>query len=362
MPEELSGIYFGETVSTITSSTTEDEDLCFLVQTSTAIETLDNQLKYYTNIEDFKTDVQDKGLTKTTEFIEAVLALAGRNRFYVYSIKTDTAAGFKEAVTCSTDIKEIRKVIYFEETASTQQNSLSTKMNALASACHDVYKYGAFRIAYVIPKATIEAAVAAAENVLPATTVVNTFQTLLTGDGDGRLAIMVPDQEANVMATIEASPFYQDAGKNNLLGTVGELKYKFTREQMKTLLNLGVMFIRSRRISGTIQYRLEGGISTSFKNGKADGTLSARQTADELLHQCDIALDVLINDEDQLNNVAFAQTAVDDVVGNFIAGQYVTESGTNLTVNDAGNMKFTITGEIETVKPLRTIEVNTIIK
>ena len=131
---------------------------------------------------------------------------------------------------------------------------------------------------------------------------------------------------------------------------------------MKTLLNLGVIFIRPRRAGTTTQYKLEGGISTGFKSGKADGTLSARQTADELLHNVDIALETLINDKEHAANVEFAQSSCDEVIADFVGNKYVTKSGTKLKVVDAGNMKFNVSGTIETIKPLRTIEVNTTIR
>ena len=363
MTHELSGVYFSETVSTIDSdiAVDEEEEVCFIVQTSTAIPTLDNQLKYYTNIGSFKTATNNKGLTKTVAFMERTLALAGKTTFYVYSVKTDTQAGFQEAVTCSTDIKEIRKIIYYEETASSNNNTIADKMAALTTACHTTYTYGGFRIAYVIPAATIEAAVAGAENVSPSATVVSTFTSLLTGEGDGRLAIMVPDASANVMSTIISTPFDEDPGKYFLNGTVGELTYQFTREQMKTLLNLGVIFIRPRRRGGVINYKLEGGITTAFKSDKADGTLSARQTADELLHQCDLSLEEIINDKEITGNVNDAQTVCDDVIAEFVKNEYVTQAGTQLKAVDAGDMKFTISGKIQTIKPLRTIEVNTTI-
>ena len=361
MTEELSGIYFGETVSTIASDTDEEEELCFLVQTSTAIASLDNTLTYYTSIDTFKTDTTGKGLTDTVAFIETVLSLANKTNFYVYSIKTNTAAGFQEAVNCSADIKEIRKVIYYEENTIDNDLALASKMSALATACHNCYKYGAFRIAFVVPANTIAEAVEDAENVAPETTVVTTFTSLLTGDGDGRLAVILPDKEANIMATIVASPFDQDAGKGNILGTPGALTYNFSRTQMKTLLNLGVIFIRTKRERGQLYYRIEGGITTSFKSGKADGTISARQTADELLHQVDIGLTNLINDKEHANNLSDAQTVCDDVIADFVENMYVTQDGTNLTVADTGNMKFSVSGQITTIKPLRTIDVNTVI-
>ena len=112
--DKLTGVYFDETVSTVVNDIEPtNEILQFIVQTSSTIASLDDQL-VLTNLSSFKTAVSGKGLTNTTDMIEYLLNATGHTKFYVYSVKTDTDAGWQAAVTTSQLYKEVKKVIYFE--------------------------------------------------------------------------------------------------------------------------------------------------------------------------------------------------------------------------------------------------------
>lgn len=353
-------MYFGETVTSLASVVDSGEILTFIVQTSTAISSIDDKLTLFETFDAFNTVANNKGLTKTLEFIKDLLDATGHTRFYVYSVKTDTSAGFQAAVNSSSALKECQKFIYLEENASAQANPITAKISALNTACTNCYQFGAFRTAYVIPYATITAAVTAASSTPAETTVVSTFTTMLSGDGSGRIIMILPDGYSSVMSTIINVGIEGDAGHPVLSGNPGSLTYTFTREQMITLQNLGVIFIRPERVNGMIEYHINLGVTTSFKSSAADGLLISRLTADELLRQVEVAVRPFILDRESDSNVVFVQAAVDDVIADFIDEGYV-DSETRLTVSDAGNMTFAIQGIIKTIKSLVAIEVNTTI-
>ncbi len=359
--DKLPGVYFGETVTTAASNNTEERMIQFNVQTSTAIPAIDGKVTLFNDINSFISIAEGKGLTKTIEFMQAVLVEAGRTSFYVYSIKNDTSAGFTASVADTYHLKEIKEVIYFEETKSTTSNTIQAKMTALKTACEQGSVIGAFRKAIVIPYATELDAEQNAENATLEETCITTFTSLSSGAGSGRLILVVPDYEGAVVGQIVASGSSRDAGRNDLNTAVGTLKYNFTRAQMLTLQNLGVNFIRPQRIGGVYRYKINMGVTTSFKDNAADGTLLARNIADDVLSDVDDALQPFILDLDNEASITFVQTAVDGVIAGWVNRGYVLED-TELTVADAGDMRFGITGKIHTAKPLAIIDVTTTIE
>jgi len=356
---KLPGIYFGETVNTIASETGDEEVLTFIVQTNSTLTNIDDQLTLFTSYDAFKTIAAGKGLTKTLSFINKVLAATGHTQFYVYSVKTNTSAGWTNAVTSSSHLKENKKFIYYEETPSGSNTTLATKISALTSACTTCYGLGAFRVAYIIPYGTISDAITNAETGTPSeTTVVNTFTSLLTGDGSSRIVMIMPDGEDAITSTIINAGYTTEPGFPVVSGNIPSLQYNFNREQMLTLQNLGVCFAKPERVEGLIQYRINLGVNTAFKSSAADGLIVSRAIADELLSQVDMACEPFIKDKDSAANIVFVQTAVDGVVSEFVSEGLVTSDGTKLTVVDTGNMTFGISGKITTVKSLVAIDVN----
>lgn len=354
---KLPGVYFGESVTTIADTTGSDEVLTFIVQTSSTITSIDDKLTLFTSFDAFNTVATNKGLTKTLAFINKVLAATGHTQFYVYSVKTDTSAGWTAAITSSSHLKENMKFIYYEETASSGSMTLASKISTLATACATCYGLGAFRVSYVIPYGTLAAAITAATSTPAESTIVTQFTSILSGDGNSRVVVLLPDGEDAMMATIINAGYTTEPGYPVVSGNVSTLTYEFTRDQMLTLQNLGVCFLRKERVNGILQYRINLGVNTAFKSSKADGLIFSRAVADQLLREVDEAVEPFIKEGETTSNLTFVQTAVDGVVAEFVTDELVKKDGTKLTVVDSGNMTFGVTGTITTTKSLIAIDV-----
>ena len=358
--DKLTGVYFDETVDTIVSDVEPlDEKIQFIIQTSSAIASLDHQL-VYTSIADFQTAVSGKNLTKTTEFIEYIASQTGHTSFFVYSVKTDTAAGWKEAVMSSELHKEIKKVFYFEENASSNNNTFKQKMSAIISGCDDCFKSGAFRRAYGIPYATVTAAVAADSNTAPAATVTTTMTAQVNGLASGKLSVLVPEFYLEQAAKIVSSEYYEEIGKGTIATSETDSRtYPLDKTQILTLRNAGIVVPRPFYRNGRYEYEIELGVTTSWDDDKADGLIVARTIADELLREVDINASTMIKDAEHEGNVEFIQTCVDDVIADFVKNKYVNSNGTKLTVVDNGDLTFNISGKITPTRTLVAINVNT---
>ena len=354
---KLPGVYFGETVTTIADTTSMDEVLTFIVQTSSTISSIDDKLTLFTSYDAFETVATNKGLTKTLAFINKVLGATGHKQFYVYSVKTDTSTGWTDAIESSSQYKENKKFIYYEETKSSNNMTIASKISTLATACNSCYELGAFRVAYVIPYGTLADAITTASTTPAESTIVTQFTSLCSGTGSSRIVLLLPDGEDAMMSTIINAGYTMEPGYPLLSGSISGLTYNFTRAQMLTLQNLGVCFIRPERIQGEFQYRINLGVNMAFKDSKSDGLIFSRAVVDELLYNVDIAINSFIKDKETDSNIAFVQTAVDGVVSDFVDEQLVKQSGTSLTVVDSGNMAFGVTGQVTTIKPLAVIDV-----
>lgn len=353
--DKLPGMYFtDEIVQTLSNEMEEDEVLTFVVQTSTAL-AIDEVLTYFENFNSFKTIANNKGLNKTLAMIELILANTEQNGFYVYSVKTDTADGWKQSVNSHIHLKENRRVIYFEENKT--ELEFSTKIASLKTGCNECYEYGAFKTSYVIPLATIDDAIENAENTAPETVVISTLTSILSAAGSGRLCVIIPDAYAQMVATIINAGYTMDAGFPVISGSIASLRFNFTYQQMVQLMNLGVMFVKPEKINGQYIYRINLGVTTSFKEDKSDGLLVDRLIADEVLHRIDDENSGSIKDLEGESSVSYVQAGVDKVVNEFVDAKLITKSGTTLKAFEAGNMKYGISGNIETAKTLAIIEV-----
>lgn len=359
---KLTGVYYGEdvTVQAITENIQPDEVLQFIVQTSTAIADYDDQLTL-TDITTFKTKVAGKGLTATTDYIESILTAIGHTQFYVYSIKTNTTTGWEEAITCGSHLKEIKKVIFYEENniTGTGAPTIANKMTAMASACHECSETGGFRIAFVVPQKTVDSAVASASNVAPPTTAVTTLSSTLTNINDGRLCVILPDKAKEISSYMVTKQFYEEIGLGYIPG-VNSVTYDFTTDQLVTLRNLGIIIPRPVWEAGVVNYEIELGVTTNYSQDAADGQLVSRTIADELLREIDADIRPFVKTSEEESNIKFVQTAIDGVIGRFVTNKYVT-SETKLTVTSAGNRKFAVDGKIYTNKSIEAIEVHTIL-
>jgi hypothetical protein len=358
---KLPGVYFTETV-TDNAEFTEDEVPLFLVQTSTAIATIDNKITSYTNFKAFETIAKNKGLTKTLKYMQDVLTESENDNFYVYSIKTDTADAFTGAITSTAHLTDVTNIIYVEEAKSSNNNSITTKIGAIKSGVHSNAENGVFREAYVIPYGTVKDAVDNAENTAPEAVIVTTLTTITTGDGDGRICVTLPDSLAGCVvghcigSDYDEEPGFRPLGLLDLTGL-----YNFDATQMLTLQNMGVLFVRPERLQGVNQYRINLGVTTSFKESSADGLIVCRTTVDAMLRRIAFEGQAFVKAKENESNRAAFNSVISGIISDFASEESINRNGTKLSVADAGNSTFTVTGTIQPIKSVIAIEVNTTI-
>ena len=359
---KLPGVYFTETIASIASerSTTP----FFVIQTSQAIADIDNQIISFTNFETFKTVVTGKGLNNTIDIMEEILteAVMMNSKFYVFSVKTDTAAEFTRILTDSANYTDMYDVIYIEETKSATSNSIATKAGALKSGANTCYANGANRIIHVIPYGTITDAVAnKSENVTDTSVVISTFETILDGLNSGRVVPYVPDYAGAMVGHAITTAADVDVGFEEINTPITNLKYNFTYSEMLALQNMGVNFIRGERVAGNWIYRINLGVTTAFSGNGADGLLVSRRIADNVLQEVKYACDAFVKaPEDVEGGLVPLQTDIDNILDRFVAARDIIEDESYLTVTEAGDVySFNLTGQIKPIKSTIAINVNT---
>ena len=358
---KLPGVYFTETV-TDNAEFTEDNVPLFLVQTSTAISSIDNKITSYTNFKTFETRAKDKGLTQTLKYMQDVLTESENDNFYVYSIKTDTSAAFTAAIESTAHLTDVTSIIYVEETKSAQANAITSKIGGIKSGLHSNAENGVFREGYIIPYGTVQDAIENAENTAPEAVIVTELTTITTGDGDGRICVALPDSLAGCVvghcigSDYDEEPGFEALGLLDLTGV-----YNFNATQMLSLQNMGVLFVRPERLQGGNQYRINLGVTTSFKESSADGLIVCRATVDAMLRRIAFEGQAFVKAKESESNLAAFNSVISGIIGDFAAEESVNRNGTKLTAADAGNSTFTVTGTIQPIKSVIAIEVNTTI-
>lgn len=359
---KLPGVYFTESVGTTQNYGAENVPL-FFVQTSTAIADLDAKVTNFKDLKTFFNVTKGKGLTQTYKIIEQAILEYGNTEFYVYSIKADTRTAFIDAIKSTANLTDVSDVVYIEETKSGNTNTLAQKVEALQLGLADNAANGVFRQGYVVPYGTITDAVTEAENVMPPVTVVTQLSTLLAGDGNGRVCVIVPDSLCGtVLGHIFATRYNEEAGYTPLENINLSNVYDFDYTQMVTLQNLGVIFVRQEKIRGVEQYRINLAVTTSFKADSADGLLVSRRTADELLRQIGWTCQAFVKAQENEANRAALNTEINNVVTDFVNEGSIIKEGTVLTASDVGNYTFNVTGTIQPVKSVIAIEVDTTVQ
>lgn len=355
----LPGMYFQETVQNITNAEKDYVPL-FLIQTSTAIADLDEQITHYTGFDAFETKVAEKGLTYTSAMIEQVLQEYGNTEFYVYSIKTDTITGFTNAIKATSHLQNVKSITYIEETASANANKITDKIGAIKAGLIDNATNGVFREGFIIPYGTVSAAVEDAENTAPEAACITSLTSILTGEGHGRICCILPDENAGTCVGKCISANYdEEPGYTAIQSTLQTSTYNFDKTQMLTLENLGVIFIRLELLRGNIIPRINLGVTTGFKSNTADQLLVSRTIADEILRQIEYEGTPFVKAKEVESNVTVLQTVVDGIIDNFTKNESIIAEETAITVTDAGNSIFTITGTIKPIRSVIAIEVNT---
>ena len=357
------GVYFTETVSTRALDTAQERIPLFLLQTSTAIADLDGVYTYYTGIDAFKEAVAEKGLTNTVTHIEKALIEYNCTNFYVYSIKTDTALGFKEAVKNSSHLSEVRYIDYYEETKSAQGNAIAAKIAAIKEGVIDNARNGVFRRAFITPYGTINDAVTTAENTTPAAAAIAAYTTILSATGSGRICPIFPDgNDGVVVGKCMATPYDEDPGYAPVESEVIATDFNFDASQIVTLQNLGVMFLVPDTSGGVTRYNINLGVTSSFKENAADGLYVSRAIADEVLNDIGNVARAFIKAKEVESNVKQLNTEVGNVIDTYATAESIIKADTILTVTDAGNNVFEINGKIKPIGCVIAIEVNTTIQ
>ena len=357
---KLPGVYFSETVGAV--SITGETIPLFIVQTSTAIAAIDDQYIKFNNITAFKTTVADKGLTNTVDIIEEALTEAGmtNNAFYVYSIKTDTAAAFTAALVESSNLNEVEDVIYIEETKSGSGNTINSKLGALKTGANTCAENGVNRVCYVVPYGTVDDAIDNKSSGTDEAVCISTLTTAVNGINSGRVAVIVPDYAGAVLGRVLAADYNEEIGYDEITTAITPA-LNFSYSEMITLQNLGIMFIRGEKLRGSYTYRVNLGVSTAFSGNGADGLLISRRICDEVLRQVKYVCDDFVKAPQDFDaGLAVLQTDIDNIIDDFGERSEIFIDESELTVNEGSDVyTLTVNGKIKPVKSTIAIDVNT---
>lgn len=370
---KLFGVYFSETVgSSSPSIIARSYHPCFIVQTSTAIASIDDTLTMFTSIQAFKTVAENKGLAKTIEFIEAIMNDYQSETFYVFSVKTDTAAAFTAMIKGTANKEDIKEFVLVEETASANSNTLNSKIAAIVTGLNDNYEKGVFRTCDVIPYGTVKAAVdGMAEGARAEAVAITAMTGALTGISSGRISLMCPDSAYVGLMTgrVLSTEYNREAGYT-VLNITDPLDFDFTYDEMLTLQNAGICFVKQELVQGTPQYRIHAGLTAGFASDTADGFIKARKTCDEVLRQVKEACNMYYKNEDVDVSKTELQTECNTIVDEFITEGDIKKTlkiGTTtytsaLTVTVEGRLGIGITGTLIPSGSSMVINVNTTIQ
>ena len=357
---KLPGVYFTETINSVSLTSTKTP--LFIVQTSTAIADIDNKLIKFGNYALFEEVATGKGLTNTLAFIEEALNEAGmiNNAFYVYSVKTDTAAAFSNILVESSNYSDIKDVVYFEETKSANANTINSKLGALKTGANTCYQNGVNRVCYCVPYGTVTDDVEDASGT-DEEACITSLTTAVNGITSGRVAVIVPDYAGAVIGRVLAADYNEEIGYDNILTAISNPAFQFNYSQMLTLQNMGIMFIRGERLRGNWVYRVNLGVSTAFSGNGADGLLLSRRVCDEVLEQVKYACDLFVKSRNDVEGGLVAlQTDVDTILDRFISAREIDEEDSELYVDEGSDVyTFNVSGTIKPIKSTIAINVNT---
>lgn len=359
---KLPGVYFTETVSTISTQTAKVP--LFIVEGSTAIADVDNQLVTFANFDAFRATFSADAFSTTVDIVEEALAESGltNNKFYVYKNTTGTGASFTNILVDSSNNEEIEDVIYIEGIKGTGANTFNAKLGGLKAGANTCYENGVNRVIYAVPVATVAADVAAkGENVTDEAAAITSLETAVNGINSGRISVIVPDYAGAVIGRVLAAAYNQEIGYTPISTAISAPSFNFTYSQMVNLQNMGVMFVRGERLRGSVVYRVNLGVSTSFSSDAADGLLLSRRVADEVLREVKTVCDSFVKAPNDIDDgLQGLQADIDDVVDRFITAREVFEDETQLTVEEGNTAyDFIVSGTIKPIKSTIAINVNT---
>lgn len=356
---KLSGITFEENTTTIPTVNENIIDApLIIIQSTQAISGMDGEYTEFTNYSEFYNKVKDANITRTIKFVRNMINESGVGKFYVYSLKTDTTDGFKEAIKGSTHLYDCETIIYIEEQKSKTENTIKNKMTAISQAVREIYTDGVFREAYVVPAGTVAGAVAE-EGAVAGAASTAALQDITSGTKEGLVCAIMPDTlGGQIMGGILNTSYDKEIGQYVISYPNLENVYELNGEQMLALQNAGVIFVRPQSYRGATQYKINFGVTTSYQDNKSDGSLVKRRIVNQFLREVkEEAQDIVLQKEtsavlSELNSILGA------IVNKFVANDCVTREGTKLSVADAGNGVFTVTGIITPIGSVEHINVS----
>ena len=354
----LSGVYFEETVETITNEGENGLKL-FIIQGGDNIDTLDDKLVRMNNFNTFEVLIHDSNLPNTVSFMDKYFGDVSEP-FFVYKVKTNNKQNFENLIKENVPFNNITGVIYFEETASGTEVPLSDKITAIKTALKSLSKKGYFLKGYIIPYGTIKAAdTNKGENERSETVVKSTIVNSSNTIASGRICVIFPEDYAGVATEQLANVEYnKEAGKEPLNVTASQIKYHFTEDEMIELQNAGVNFVKLEDTKNGSAYRINLGVTTSFAQDKADGLLISRNIADELLYQVKLECLDFLKDKKDENSIIQLNENIRTIIDRFADNGDVDADETYLEATD-GNDVFTakISGRIKPYGSLIAIDI-----
>lgn len=353
-----SGVYFSETTTSTGVEYEQQRIPLFIVQTSTAIADLDGVITHYTGIDAFKTAVTGKGLTQTVKYIEDILNEYELSEFYVYSIKTDTAIGFTDAIKSTAHLDDVTSITYIEETKSANANTINSKIAAIKAGLDDNYANGVFRMGFIVPYGTVSDAVSNASNTTSEAACIASLTTILSGTGSGRICVPLPDANAGiVIGKCLATPYDENPGFDYVASSPAASEYNFDNTQLLTLQNLGVMVLAKETFGGVTSYRIDEGVTTSFKSNASDGYYVDRAICDEFLRGVRDICRPYVKAKESATTVEGIRGDIAALKKEFVAEESIVDAGTTISVNSTGNNTLTVSGTVQPVGTVHTIDV-----
>lgn len=355
------GVYFTEAQGTVASEYDGNFVPLFIVETATAVATIDNQITAYDSIAAFATVVRNKGLTNTVNFIEQALGEAGIGRFYVYSIKRSGNVTLTSVIEDCASRTEIRDIVYIEEEKSIAP-TIAQKVSEISTALDDNFENGTLRNGLVVPYGTIEYLATQSGDGTTEDKVVAGMATCIGTNDSGRVTSVVPDVKcagADIGKFI-GREYNDEIGANRINTSIDALTYNFNDTQILALVNDGCLVTTSKYVRGDIEYRVEVGVTHAINQDKSDQLLISRSIADQVLRDVKEECDQYIRTKMTANTVKLLQGDVDSIISEYVASEDVIQAGTKLTVSQS-NVPYTlnINGTVQVAGSLLIINVDT---
>lgn len=354
----LSGITFTEDTSTIPQGNEDIIDApLFIIQTTTAIAALDGQFKTYRSWTAYNNIAGSvSGLAKTNSIIKQVLDETGLQKFYVYSIKTDTQQAFTDCVKASSYLDDCETIIYIENAKSAQANTIADKINGIKAGIRDNYANGVFRQAYIVPYGTYNDAITE-EGVVPSTAAVTCLTGITNGIEDGLVCVVAPDSMCgSLLGATFNTPFDGEIGQYTIknVDTTGFIKYNAT--QMLALQNGGILFIKRETYRRVSSYKPNVGVTLSYQGSKTDGKLIRRRIVNEVLRRIKDECREYILDKDIESVRSSLHSTLGAVISEFVKNDCVIRDGTSLSVAMVDDT-FQVSGTIQPIDSVYAIDV-----